>query len=222
MLEVVLNEACQPGPGGLEQARLAGFLKRLVQEEPTRTARRLLRESSLAAIVLLLAPESESGLNVQDFEPEEIGFTTAILNDPEIKKRVIEFRALRWRMVWQKYRLTTQQSAALFAAIAPKLAWKRTMEEILPLLDRLAVSISDELRLLEIPENAGKALGKLDLLRHIRSEIILNEGNEAEVLRFDALLESAEYSFNSLKDARFNMIFESAFVPTEKDIENAQ
>lgn len=148
ILEVVLDEACQPGASGLTLKRLTGFLNRLMREKPERTARALIRHSAMEVIARLLAPESVSGIEISGFA----GFLKKII-EPEVKTRIREARARRFlealdargagtgRPTESKVDLlkspATPQAAALCATIAPQWAWTRVKMALPDFADEL-------------------------------------------------------------------------------------
>ncbi|TAN67307.1 MAG: hypothetical protein EPN17_11390 [Methylobacter sp.] len=124
-LEVVLNEKCQAGSSGLNPVRLGEFITTVVEEKPTRTARRLLRESCLVIVALLFAPESMSELNADYWS-----FLNKALNEAEIKGRIQKTRK-QWLAEFLKLvGINISQNEELYAMLAPKLAWEYVINDI--------------------------------------------------------------------------------------------
>ncbi len=257
LLEVALNEECKPGSNGLSSERLKVFLIRLVIEkthfiEPTsrrkksskqvksdrqksiRTARHVLIDSALVAIALLLAPESESDVNILEFEHSEIAFFQTIQEDSLLRNKILEVRSRIWCEAWNNGIIDTPQRASLCELIAPRLVWNLTIREMISILMDLNifdVTLPSLLNLSEPNESKNKELSALKSLKKSFSERCKKLADRAkEKDRFDQLLKTAQYCFdampeypNTLATSQFNLLGDNrAFMPTEEDIKRIQ
>lgn len=168
MLEVMLHKPCCPGADGLTKERLTEFVAELIQEKPVRTARRLLRDSGLAAIALLLVPETMSELDSEDYfsSPINLGDT---LQNSTIMERI---RADRTKAMnneandeinnaWRPYIATPPQRYLLDTMISPRHTW-----------EVLKGKVKTETGLLEM-KPGGIFREKRENLRHPPAEDIL-------------------------------------------------
>ena len=238
----MLDEECKPGIAGLAPERLTPFLARLVAEQPTRGARRVLRESGLAAIGLLLAPESVASFDLKELLTEETGLLEAIL-DPAIRDRIRATRARTFARVLKADHWGRPQESALCAAIAPEAAWRKLkrmitcraeLSRVLPLpsiSNSRSIPANGPIEIAEPPEalrDARIAIDKLPEqfgptllkeLHRIRSTISNVRDSAPTINTLDNLIHLGE-SVN--KRYPFNALADGALVPTDEDIERAR
>jgi hypothetical protein len=241
ILEVVLNEPLMLGPKGWDKKRLKGLLKKLVVEEkkPTRTARRLLLNSCLTTIALLLAPESGADINISAFRDQNDEFFTAI-NSHLIASNIREARAHRWIKTWNNGNIDTQKRASICELIAPGLAWYITAQEVNSLIKRMDLKVDGLPELLGVSDsNKSKTEATADVERSLRE--LENTQPEAfarinyklrdEFVPLDKLIKRARICYIYMHSIGYhnippyslpNMLDNRDFTPTEEDIKRVQ
>jgi hypothetical protein len=225
IIEVVLDQGCVPGPRGLAPKRLAELADKLAQETPVRGARHVIRRSTLVAIGLLLAPESASDLQPTMFLGKKLRVLKAML-DPNVCDLIRAARARAYRKAMNRDTRLTPQAAALCAAIAPAVFWKRLEPTVRTALDSRGRLGADDLMshagvLVDLanPIDPQSLNDLLVQLRKIRSAIDEGPDTDPADAELDQVISLVEAS---IKSYPFNELEGGAFVPTEEDIERAR
>jgi hypothetical protein len=226
LLEVVLKEPPEPDSDGLATQRLNGFLKQLIDEEPSRTARRLLRDSALVAVVLLFAPEYKTELDFIEFSRDDFDFFKEAAKIDRITKKVRLARA----GILQKYagqglnmvvRLSDAQLFSIWSDMAPHVIWDSIMERLKPtLLERLnfpLTEVSQPLRTSEFASRARLTWTRLHEVRKRSEEKAQN--NQDTVKSFDEYMKRVKYLLDVMSTpSSFFLLQDGAFVPTKEEI----
>ena len=234
ILEVVQHEPCQPGEIELSESRLSGLLDDLISEEPTRTARVLLRKTALSAIALMMAPEYESGVQLDDLGSTQSVFLSAIDLDAEIHQRIRDARARTLSTISQREALQTPGGAALCSAISPQYAWKlalQTEHNIMGMLEssenaQVRDEIANEFRKIYKTTNMKTNRNSQSALRYIKKIRSMSNEIESDLSTFqnisscldvfDTIAKSAE------KKQLFNQLLNGTFVPSEQDAQRVR
>ncbi|BBL71394.1 hypothetical protein [Methylogaea oryzae] len=209
ILEVVCNEAYEGGNEGLSKTRLQRLLSCMANEKPKRMARRVLRDSVLTAIALMLAPESASGLDVSAFTDETIGFIRAISNQPTLVGRIRRRRAQIWNQANYQGIAITKQEIELCFAISPERAKKDFNDRVRGLTRYAQVEKQAELLRKSIDYNT-----KFTMLKTLKNQI--NATHQDDLLNnLETLLLYEDYYKD--KQNKFNELCNGIFIPEEDD-----
>lgn len=175
LLEVLMDEPHEPR-SSLSAARLERLFTQLVKEQPTRYARRYLRESALVVVTLLLAPESGCGESLAHLLASDQSAFFGALHD-ELALRVRTWRAGTFAIALNHAKAREvpigAQTMRLLSAVSPSAA----IEEAYDQLDRISARYQLEkeaaplrglLNEREERTKAGDQLGSKDALKILR------------------------------------------------------
>lgn len=208
ILEVVMDVECIPGARGLSQKRMHSLLSGLLKEEPKRTARHLLRDSTLFVIVLIFAPEYMSGLGWSVIGDDAFN---KVIQMEGIKGRVIEARMENLKKIVGrgKFSLREYYVSIISPELANSILYKR-LRSFVSVLD--VVGSSDFKRVLDGHENI-LLLNIQDNLKDIKNELS-RVGNLKDVRVIDELLKVISLMGNSHP---FNAYSNGELVPIMTD-----
>lgn len=197
MLEVLMDQECIAGALGEQSSRILPFLEDLLRETPKREARRVLRESALVVITLLLAPEA--GCTPSD--AKEVlslpGFGSALSSDLATRVRIWRARAYH---AARQDEARTAGSYELRCRISPSLALEEARTDLRELSPKGSELSDDQLVL------GAKQTG--------RETKVKGRGSESAFI--DAMSRALKHPF---KNHPLNTFKNGQLVPTEVEID---
>jgi len=163
-----MDEPHEPRSGRVP-ARLERLFSELLKEQPTRYARRYVRESALVVMTLLLAPESGCGEALAHLLVADDSAFFGALHD-DLVLRVRKWRAGTFAIARQEAReeLIGAQTMRLLSAVSPREAIEEAYDQLLRMIPQLS---KDNEALITLIKKRGRSKADLQNLRAQRESL---------------------------------------------------